>query len=82
MKIYRIAEGIDSQTESLFDYLVGASERNPSFKDGWLERAEQVLNGKVTNESFAIWLNRRVDNAEWGKLAEKLANEYFSEMNK
>ena len=52
------------------------------FKDEWYKRAEQVMNGIVTDEYFAIWLNRRGDNEEYGKFARELADAYFSSSGK
>lgn len=72
----KIANGLESEKEFLFDYLMAAGERNSQFKEEWQNRAGQVLNEKITDDYFAIWLARREDSPEYGNFAKKLLKEY------
>ena len=79
MKIYRIAAN-EIEREKLFDFLTRSSERSidPSGKQEFLNRAEQVMNGVVNDEFFARWLGRTRDHLDFGKLAGELADAYWN----
>jgi len=76
MKIYKIASD-EMERNNLFDFLTRASEHNPKYKEAFLKRAEQVANGVVTDEHFAMWLGRMRDHKDFGKLASELADAYW-----
>jgi len=83
MSWYKRAQ--ENDTGFLFDLCMKRAEQFPQYKKEWENRAQQVLNGQITDQYFAIWLNQTANSylpyeKEKAQQIINLANTYQHEL--